>query len=60
MVQLLKTNMHKHISPHGEFNHVGVSPSGMGMRKSYDYKTNYWSVIPVGIPSKIIIIQSLN
>ena len=24
------------------------------MRKSYDFKTNYWSAIPGGIPSKLV------
>lgn len=31
-----------------------LSPSGKDMRKSYDFKTNYWSAIPGGIPSKLI------
>lgn len=31
-----------------------ISPAGKGMRKSYDFKTNYWSAIPGGIPSCLI------
>ena len=31
-----------------------ISPAGKGMRKSYDFKTNYWSAIPGGIPSRLI------
>lgn len=31
-----------------------LSPAGKGMRKSYDSKTNYWSAIPGGIPSKLV------
>ena len=31
-----------------------ISPAGKGMRKSYDFKTNYWSAIPGGIPSNLI------
>ena len=31
-----------------------LSPSGKDMRKDYDFKTNYWSAIPGGIPSAFI------
>ena len=31
-----------------------ISPAGKNMRKNYDFKTNYWSAIPGGIPSKLI------
>ena len=31
-----------------------LSPAGKDMRKSYDFKTNYWSAIPGGIPSSLI------
>lgn len=31
-----------------------LSPSGKDMRKNYDYKTNYWSAIPGGIPPFLI------
>ena len=31
-----------------------LSPAGKNMRKSYDFKTNYWSAIPGGIPSKLV------
>lgn len=31
-----------------------ISPSGKDMRKPYDFKTNYWSAIPGGIPSELI------
>ena len=31
-----------------------LSPGGKNMRKDYDYKTNYWSSIPGGIPSFLI------
>ena len=31
-----------------------ISPAGRDMRKSYDFKTNYWSAIPGGIPSALI------
>ena len=30
------------------------SPAGKHMRKEYDFKTNYWSAIPGGIPSFLI------
>ena len=30
------------------------SPYGIGMIKKYDYKTNYWSAIPGGIPLFLI------
>lgn len=31
-----------------------ISPAGKNMRKPYDFKTNYWSAIPGGIPSELI------
>ena len=31
-----------------------LSPAGKDMRKSYVFKTNYWSAIPGGIPSKLV------
>lgn len=31
-----------------------LSPAGKSMRKSYDFKTNYWSAIPGGIPSNLV------
>ena len=31
-----------------------ISPSGKDMRKPYNFKTNYWSAIPGGIPSELI------
>ena len=31
-----------------------ISPAGKDMRKTYNFKTNYWSAIPGGIPSKLI------
>ena len=31
-----------------------LSPAGKDMRKPYDFKTNYWSAIPGGIPSELI------
>ncbi len=32
-----------------------LSPAGKGMRiKNYDFKTNYWSAIPGGIPSELV------
>ena len=31
-----------------------LSPAGRDMRKRYDFKTNYWSAIPGGIPSIFI------
>jgi len=31
-----------------------LSPAGKDMRKPYDFKTNYWSAIPGGIPSKLV------
>lgn len=31
-----------------------LSPGGKGMRKNYDFKTNYWSAIPGGIPSFLV------
>lgn len=31
-----------------------LSPAGKDMRTSYDFKTNYWSAIPGGIPSKLV------
>lgn len=31
-----------------------LSPAGKNMRQNYDYKTNYWSAIPGGIPSLLI------
>ncbi len=31
-----------------------LSPSGKDMRKDYDFKTNYWSAIPGGVPSAFI------
>lgn len=31
-----------------------LSPAGKDMRKSYDFKTNYWSAIPGGIPTKLV------
>ncbi len=31
-----------------------ISPAGKNMRKSHDFKTNYWSAIPGGIPSMLI------
>ena len=31
-----------------------LSPSGQGMRHQYDFKTNYWSAIPGGIPPFLI------
>ncbi len=31
-----------------------VSPAGKNMRNDYDFKTNYWSAIPGGIPSYLI------
>ncbi len=31
-----------------------LSPAGKNMRKSYNFKTNYWSAIPGGIPSKLV------
>ena len=31
-----------------------LSPSGKGMRHKYDFKTNYWSAIPGGIPPFLI------
>ena len=31
-----------------------ISPAGKNMRKSYNFKTNYWSAIPGGIPSCLI------
>lgn len=31
-----------------------LSPAGKNMRQSYDFKTNYWSAIPGGIPSEFI------
>lgn len=31
-----------------------LSPGGLDMRKNYDFKTNYWSAIPGGIPPFLI------
>ena len=31
-----------------------LSPAGKDMRKDYDFKTNYWSAIPGGIPAFLI------
>ena len=31
-----------------------LSPAGRDMRKPYEFKTNYWSAIPGGIPSKLV------
>lgn len=31
-----------------------LSPAGLDMRKEYEFKTNYWSAIPGGIPSFLI------
>lgn len=31
-----------------------ISPGGKDMRQDFDYKTNYWSAIPAGIPSFLI------
>ena len=31
-----------------------LSPAGKGMRKPYDFKTNYWSAIPGGIPAELV------
>lgn len=31
-----------------------LSPSGKGMRHQYDFKTNYWSAIPGGIPPFLV------
>lgn len=31
-----------------------LSPAGKDMRKSYNFKTNYWSAIPGGIPSELV------
>lgn len=31
-----------------------LSPAGKDMRKNYEFKTNYWSAIPGGIPSYLI------
>jgi hypothetical protein len=31
-----------------------LSPAGKNMRKNYEYKTNYWSAIPGGIPPYLI------
>ena len=31
-----------------------LSPAGRDMRKEYDFKTNYWSAIPGGIPSRFV------
>ena len=31
-----------------------LSPGGKNMRKNYEFKTNYWSAVPGGIPSFLI------
>ena len=31
-----------------------ISPAGRNMRKEFDFKTNYWSAIPGGIPSRFV------
>ena len=31
-----------------------LSPVGKEMIKAYDFKTNYWSAIPGGIPFKLV------
>lgn len=31
-----------------------ISPAGKDMRKSFEFKTNYWSAIPGGIPSELV------
>ena len=31
-----------------------LSPAGTDMRNKYNSKTNYWSAIPGGIPSRIV------
>ena len=31
-----------------------LSPAGKDMRKPYNFKTNYWSAIPGGIPAKLV------
>ncbi len=58
---LKKTNLnYKNLYTESELNLLEnliepLSPCGRNMRRNFDTKTNYWSAIPGGIPSALII-----